>query len=315
MLNKLNPALRSALSNTKHIYGPAKKTVVFCNARDELHIKEWAFHHLLIGFDRVVIFDHKSKKPIESVFNTIEGNQTRPRTFYYQALKRIKIINVGSMRQGSGIKMPLMNYAVSIAKGMTADWMIYLDADEFFCLHPKYNNNVKNFLNEYPYAHLIGVNWLMFGSNYLDKEPKPGANENNHSIMESYTKSENKLNPHVKTFVRPYEVLSATNPHFYHIRNKRLALGMNRVNISGNSAINDWKIPYEQSPAYIAHYVQQSLETYIRRKGELPRDDTGTHRAMNKSIIDAHHVWYNDVENTDVKDKYSGRVKSLLYGI
>lgn len=37
----------------------AKKIGIFCNARDEKNIKEWAANHLLIGFDSVVIFDHK----------------------------------------------------------------------------------------------------------------------------------------------------------------------------------------------------------------------------------------------------------------
>ena len=33
----------------------AKKVGLFCNARDEKNIKEWAAHHLLIGFDVIII--------------------------------------------------------------------------------------------------------------------------------------------------------------------------------------------------------------------------------------------------------------------
>lgn len=40
------------------------KTIVFCNARDELHINEWIAHHILLGFDKIYIFDHLSTTPI-----------------------------------------------------------------------------------------------------------------------------------------------------------------------------------------------------------------------------------------------------------
>ena len=38
----------------------SKNLIMFTNARDERHIKEWAAHHLNLGADRLVIFDHKS---------------------------------------------------------------------------------------------------------------------------------------------------------------------------------------------------------------------------------------------------------------
>ena len=49
-------------------YGPTKSVVLFTNARDEKNIKEWASHHLLIGFDKIIIFDHKSITPLKDVF-------------------------------------------------------------------------------------------------------------------------------------------------------------------------------------------------------------------------------------------------------
>ncbi|HEV8052986.1 MAG TPA: hypothetical protein VGP47_10880 [Parachlamydiaceae bacterium] len=38
--------------------------ILFTNARNEKNIKEWAAHHLLLGFDFVYIFDHKSDLPL-----------------------------------------------------------------------------------------------------------------------------------------------------------------------------------------------------------------------------------------------------------
>ena len=39
---------------------------VFTNARDEPNIAEWVAHHLLLGFDKIIIFDHLSVIPIST---------------------------------------------------------------------------------------------------------------------------------------------------------------------------------------------------------------------------------------------------------
>ena len=44
------------------------KVILFTNARDELKLKEWVAHHLLLGFDFIYIFDHKSKIPLKGQF-------------------------------------------------------------------------------------------------------------------------------------------------------------------------------------------------------------------------------------------------------
>ena len=57
-------------------YGLTKKVALFTNARDELHIKEWVAHHLLIGFDQIIIFDHKSVTPLKNIFQHFNKHVT-----------------------------------------------------------------------------------------------------------------------------------------------------------------------------------------------------------------------------------------------
>jgi hypothetical protein len=76
----------------------AKKVVLFTNARNETHIKEWATHHLLLGFSKIVIFDHKSDVPLKTVFKNFD--------------KRVKVISVSHLE--NPIKMPLMNKAAEL---------------------------------------------------------------------------------------------------------------------------------------------------------------------------------------------------------
>ena len=48
-----------------HSFNPEKnKLILFTNMKDEKNIKEWCAHHLLLGFDRIYIFDNLSKNPI-----------------------------------------------------------------------------------------------------------------------------------------------------------------------------------------------------------------------------------------------------------
>jgi len=261
------------------------KVCLFTNARDEKHIKEWAAHHLLIGFDKIIIFDHKSKLSLKKEFENFD--------------KRVKIINASNL--DTSIKITLMNQASQIANLLEMDWMIYLDSDEFIILN-KYKN-VKQLLTVYNHADSLGVNWLLFGSNHLTKDPDG-------LILENYTKSELFLNDHLKSFVRPSKIIRPGNPHFYVIKDPNRYFGVNNKNITTLHHSNDYPIEYHKSPIYIAHYVNQSEETFTKRKLILPRDDNGEHRKLD-NIVEIHNQ-YNSIQNDDPKNKYAEDVKNFL---
>lgn len=286
MLN-VNKNLILGNINIEKKYGAANKFVLFANVKDEKHIREWAIHHLLLGFDKIVIFDHKSAIPLEQVFIGFDG--------------RIKIVNVSLLE--NPIKLSLMNLSVSMAKSLKADWMLYLDADEFLILNDK-NMKVKQLLEIYNHAHSLGINWLMFGSNNLIEDP-------NGLILENYTKSEFVLNEHVKSFVRPNEVLRATNPHFFNIKNKSRMFGVNKKRIYEPYAKNKLNCGFNKVLAYIAHYVTQSEESYRNRKCR-PTDDTGNMRHVANYNVTQIHKNHNKYDNFYPKNVYAKRVHDFL---
>jgi hypothetical protein len=273
--------------NIEKKYGATNKVVLFANVKDEKHIREWAAHHLLLGFDKIVIFDHKSVIPLDQVFMGFD--------------KRIQIVNVSLLE--NPIKISLMNLSVSMAKVLKADWMIYLDADEFLILNNK-NMNVKQLLDLYNCAHSLGINWLMFGSNNLEKDPDG-------LILENYTKSEFILNEHVKSFVRPNEVLRANNPHFFNIKKKLRMVGINKKRIMPPYAKHEINCGFNKVLAYIAHYVNQSEESYHNRKCR-PTDDTGTMRHASNYNVTEIHKNYNNFDNFYPKNAYAEKVKTFL---
>jgi len=244
-----------------------KRVILFTNARDEKHIKEWVGHHLSIGFSLVYIFDHKSKIPLKTVLNNFS-----------------KKVIVERCEMDGVIKIPLMNKAVKIANFFMADWFIYMDADEF--LHISGYKGVKHLLNTYKFSDALGINWLMYGSNGHIKEPEG-------NIRDNYTKSELMLNQHVKTFVRPTQVISVQDPHSYKIVNPNRMTTINGVCNLNHPQFNNWSCEFKNCPVFIAHYINQSEETYINRKVKLPTDDTNTFRNKNLNI----HSQFNDVDN------------------
>lgn len=260
-----------------------KRVMLFTNARDEKNIKEWAAHHLLIGFDLIVIFDHKSKERISNQFINFD--------------KRIKVYRC---ELEGRIKMKLMMNAASIANFYKADWFLYLDADEFLILNRF--NGVKQMLSYYNLADSVSINWLLFGSNNHIKDPEG-------TILENYTKSDLILDKHVKTFVRPSQIINAYNPHFYDMKNKKKMYSIfGKIMNPPEFCFNDIQLPYFDSPAYIAHYMYQSEETYTNRKINLPRDDINEFRDKDPNIHDKH----NEFMNEGPKNKYSENVNKFL---
>uniref|UniRef100_A0A6C0K399 Glycosyltransferase family 92 protein n=1 Tax=viral metagenome TaxID=1070528 RepID=A0A6C0K399_9ZZZZ len=259
------------------------KTILFTNARDEKNIKEWVAHHLILGFDLIYIFDHKSIIPISRDITNFK-----------------KGVIVERCEMDGPIKMHLMLKASKIATSAGADWMLYLDADEFLVLNAF--QHVKQMLKYYLMADSLAINWLLFGTNNYIKDPEDGL------IIENYTKSDERIDKHVKTFVRPSQVVDAVTPHYFVIVNPSRMISINMVSMSNSRSFNEWPIEYNKCPAFIAHYAYQSEESYIKRKINLPRDDNNLYRKIEDNI----HEKHNSTENELVKNKYATGVKWLL---
>jgi len=257
-------------------------TILFTNARDQPNIAEWVAHHLLLGFNKIVIFDHLSKIPIStSIGSNFNG--------------RLTIIPI----QGSGnIKIKLMNDALDIATREGCSWMLYLDADEYINLNRF--NNIKDFLEYFKEADSIGINWLMFGSSNHVLQPKG-------LLTENFTKSVPTLDMHVKTFVRPTSAVRSINPHYFVVANPNRCYSGNGTRMPMGS-FNKQHIPFAIAPIYIAHYYIQSEEEHLRRKNRM-LDDGTVNKAAGFSEV---HTFYNDVDNKQLKNKYSQKIKDFL---
>ena len=256
------------------------KVMLFTNARDEKNINEWISHHFLLGFDKIFIFDHLSIKPI-----------TAPRFNGKLTIYRSNEIK-------NNIKLDFMNRALNVALKNNVDWMLYLDADEYLCInsHP----DVKSFLINFKEADMIGVNWLMFGSNNNVEQPDG-------LVIENFTKSDIRLNQHIKSFVRPECVKRIVNPHYYIIGN--ISRCYNSLGFRmPNCPFNKMPIPFFKSPIYIAHYYVQSEEEFKKRKGRIMDNGTMPNIPSNKEI----HEMHNEIDNHQLRCKYGDNIRQVL---
>ncbi len=256
------------------------KTILFTNARDESNILEWVKYHIYIGFSKIYIYDHLSIKSIQDIINENVVNQNNSN----------KVI-VEKICSDTIRKTDLMDKSFKLAKNKKYDWMLYLDADEYLVL-PN-DNNLDSFLEKYNIYQQIGINWLMFGSNFHNEEPEGG-------LLKNYTKCDDKFHGNVKSFIRPEYVKHVINPHCYKVENNNLSVGINCQKLNNE---NPWHfeldIPSDKLNtvnAYIAHYIFQSYDTYVKRKKNRKRDDTGTdwHWNFDKNTI---HKQFNKITN------------------
>lgn len=264
------------------------KVILFMNARDEDNLEEWVAYHLLLGFDRIIIFDHLSRIPIATIFQKYD-------------LPQLEIHRVNDERAN---KLMLMHRAYQIANAKEITWLLYLDADEYLVL--RQHNHIHQFIQDYQSFNAIGINWIMFGSNYHDTNPSP-------FVIDNFTRCsrDSKANQHVKTLVRLSAIHPSnpvSNPHYWMLKpgltmhtTQKTPMPIGPFN-SSTQGLKD--------PAYIHHYHHQSYQMYIRRKTMRTQDDTtGPRPYLTKEQF---HALLNDHIETFLLDQYSTQIKQFL---
>jgi len=260
------------------------KVILFTNARDEKHIKEWVAHHLNLGFDFIHIFDHKSIEPILDIF------------------KPNSKIKVERLNIRGNIKILCMKKAIILAKAY--DWMMYLDADEFLVLNN--HKTIQEFILSYTDTNQIILNWVFFGSSFLSTEPSG-------MMLENYIRCHANINKHVKSLVMPNTVIDIYNAHVYKTNNpnkSRSCYNSIPININEPWFMSIPDKSYCDIPAYVAHYVNQAYNKYKERRLSRQRDDGSIlHKIYSEEEL---HNIDNTLINTTVRDKYCDKNAELM---
>jgi Glycosyltransferase family 92 len=226
------------------------KVALVCVAKNEdTYIQEWINYNKKLGFDDIVIYQNDWRCSIEGP-------------------NLIKVEFDGINQQ-----MNSYNHFVENNYGLY-DWVAFFDVDEFLVL--KKHNNIKDFISDYSEFDRIGINWVLFGDNGIEKVDK------DYNVLKRFTKRQSDVNQHIKCIVnyRKGFTMGIHNPYLYWAdTNKVVRSGP--FNINGPTDI-----------AQLNHYFCKTKEEFIEKCNRGRADAT---YKRNVSEFDAHN--FNDIED------------------
>lgn len=107
---------------------------------DNDYLDEWIKYHLAIGFEHIVMYDHKSKIPVQNIWGD-----------------KVSVIRV---ERDSLFEPEYLNQTT--LKTYPSHWMAMLDIDEFIVMFEE--KDIKKFLVKYDDYAALGVPWSIYGS-------------------------------------------------------------------------------------------------------------------------------------------------------
>jgi hypothetical protein len=258
--------------------GKSPQVLLATNVRDEDNIVEWVTYHQDLGFDSILILDHQSQIPVQSVLKK------------HGVSKNVTVMpqNVANRHL---MKSDFIQMALMYARHHNFAWMIYLDGDEYLYLKSDLTS-VHDFLARFPpQANVVALHWLIFGSNGYSQADCS-------ALIPTFLKSDAKFDQHVKSFVRPNRSIGETTcGHYYTVPNPEKSIYDVTGKLLGKkSPTFPVTIPLASAPAFIAHYSMQSFDRFVKHRVKMPRDDTGTYRdAVKESDFHALHNGYDNL--------------------
>lgn len=202
------------------------------------YFKEWIEWHRGMGVDKFYIYDNESTDCTREVLAPyIESGLVEYR--YYP----------GYRRQLAAYDDCLANHRFD------ARWIAFIDLDEFIV--PLKDKSIPEFLERFEGAPAVEINWLIYGSGGAVKKSDAPVMER----FKRHSRSEHRLNRHVKSIVDPRRVFSMIGCHEV-------------ARISGYAADSHGepvkKNFREREPQHdvirINHYAVQSREEFIEKQ-------------------------------------------------
>ena len=216
--------------------------------KNEPDLKEFIEYHKLAGVERFYLYDNESTDGSREMLQTYIDDGTVVYNYV-----------VGDMLQ-----YPAYRDAIYKFKNET-EWMAIIDLDEFIV--PVNKNDIKDVLREFEQYPALGVNWVMFDSNGIEKRP------NDKLCIEAYTRVtkdyQNRENRHIKSIVKPKMVQLVTGGHYCLYKGGRLAVNEQFEYIGRKDAYCDIENAFTKKNSVekiqINHYHSKSKEDYMKK--------------------------------------------------
>ena len=227
-------------------------TAIFKN--ESAYLREWLEFHILAGADSFLLYNNNSA---DNWQDTVKIVQKRA---------RIEVID-WSMEAGQ-----LPAYMDACKNHNNNGWMGFIDLDEFL-FSPV--GSLKDVLNEFENECAVGVNWQMFGSNGRQTAgPEP--------VIERFirkTRTDDPVNTHVKSIVKPEYVLACKDPHHF-----KLPKYSWTVNENYRKFVGPFSAPVSVKKLRVNHYFLKSAEEGQIRWARGKADAMGAKRPWSEWV-------------------------------
>ncbi|MBQ7704461.1 MAG: glycosyltransferase family 92 protein [Selenomonadaceae bacterium] len=198
------------------------------------YVKEWLDYHILAGVDHFYIYDNDSPDNLKEILKPYIDEGIVTYKFYPGVQKQIEAYT-------EAFKM----------YRFFCRYMAFIDADEF--IFPQNNKSivevVDEFLEDNPTAGGLSINWMMYGSNNLEKA------DYNKGVLERFTRRASNFEAKVKSISNPRKINYLTTPHFV-----EYFLGFITIDFRDFENTN----PLNEK-ILINHYKLKSREEFLRK--------------------------------------------------
>ena len=191
---------------------------------------------------------------------------------------------------GRGIQMDCMMDAMTKFQHDTY-WLACIDLDEFIL--PRQCDTIPDLLQNYELYSGLCINWCIFGSNnYITSPP------NQIDYFLSRAKEENPINAHVKSIVKPKEVITniKITPHYFHYHTGHAVNEKYQI-------VEDSFSEYTGELVRLNHYVVRSWQDTQEVKIPKKRADCLLEREPDYFEIYNH----NDIYDDEISRRFGAR--------
>ena len=215
------------------------------------YIQEWIDAYLILGVDKIIIFDNGSTDQTETVIKNRGGVGLIDYYFFPGTVRQLDAYNVALSKYKSRYR-----------------YMAFVDCDEFLYSDDSLYKTIDYLFSKHQNMGGLGVNCLTFGSSGHQKRPSGG-------VVENYLwRAEETSNHVIKSIVVSKRTFAFVSPHYPIYRR-----GYRGFDELGRELINDRTKTVSTRYIRINHYFTKSMEDWVE-KVNRGRADLLLHRNL-----------------------------------
>lgn len=268
---------------------PGRVAICMMFQNEAPFLAEWIAYHKLIGVSHFYLYNNAST---DNFWEVLEP---------YVLRGDVELFHLENTSPNVHAHNKLQQYAYTHALGLAKNkqrWLAIIDSDEFICM-PK-NKNLPKFLQKYPNAPGLVINWVMFGSSWIE-ELKPGQLQ-----IEHFTRcAPDDCTAHrfVKSIVRTKKAVSVSI-HLSQYRGHQEAVYANHKKYSDRH--NFSKLPIDK--IRINHYWWRSQRYFNEVKWPRYKE---WHPEINYEDFSISRDLYNTKKDRSMR-RFVSRVKAMI---